>query len=104
MVSVSNTPFAKGSDPDKHTAPLKVPVKAQRIFAERYICEMILDQKSSGVMLKEETGAFIVAVRRRENRRGCEIIKKILKVACILCYPCSWKISRPMFALETWTR
>ena len=56
---------------------------------------MILDQKSSGVMLKKESGAFIVAVRRRENRRGCEIIEKVLKVACILCYPCSWKISRP---------
>ena len=31
-------------------------------------------------MLKGETGAFIVAVGRRENRRGCEIIEKILNL------------------------
>lgn len=38
-----------------------------------------MDQKSSGVMLKEETGAFIVAVRRGKTGEAVKSLRKFLR-------------------------
>lgn len=103
-VSEINTPFRKGSDTFKHNFLVKIPVQSkQREFLQNAISTGWSWNRNHRVfMLRGETGAFIVAVGRRENRRGCEIIEKILKVACILYRPCSWKINRSMFPWTHW--